>query len=117
MTDKQIIKALECCHNGGKCDDCPCERTGDCNFEYEVLDLINRQKAKIERLADSNGRLRESVGLMLNYPDGIERIKAEAIKEFAERLKSYAHEISCNVLLVVTKDDIDTLVKEMVGEG
>lgn len=46
----------------------------------------------------------------------ITKIKMNAIKEFAKRLKWRTHEISCNVSQVVTKDDIDALVKEMVGE-
>ena len=55
MTDNDIIKALECCDKF-ECDECPldhhsadpviCER----RCKQEALDLINRQKAEIERL-------------------------------------------------------------------
>ena len=46
--------------------------------------------------------------------------KAEAIKEFAERLKEHKHECGCNYrkkpVYAVTVEKIDNLVKEMVGE-
>ena len=51
MTDNEIIKALECCIKHD-CGNCPatamvCGETFD--MEY-ALDLINRQKAEIEKL-------------------------------------------------------------------
>lgn len=57
MTDNEIIKALECCSTDGRtCEECPYnEQTTDENFcdeklQADALDLINRQKAEIERL-------------------------------------------------------------------
>lgn len=57
MTDDEIIKALECCgsEKGNMCTLCPIFRkVGDnCNENdlfNDALDLINRQKAEIERL-------------------------------------------------------------------
>ena len=62
MTDNEIIKMLECCKqeiddNGvicGECKKCPNYegKTGLCKEDLPtvVLDLINRQKAEIERL-------------------------------------------------------------------
>ena len=57
MTDKEIIKALECCAcSANLCDECPVASTlkDDCKCgEYlakHSLDLINRQQAEIERL-------------------------------------------------------------------
>ena len=52
MTDEQIIKALECCLYSD-CEKCPMCSVEDCNkfnFEKLTLDLINRQKAQIEKL-------------------------------------------------------------------
>lgn len=54
FTDEEIIKALECCANAD-CLNCPrwSEEwvSGMCNdFLPTVLDLINRQKAKIKSL-------------------------------------------------------------------
>ena len=51
MTEAEIIKALECCSSSpAKCGDCPCLQLCDClAVEKDALDLINRQKAEIER--------------------------------------------------------------------
>ena len=52
MTDEQIIKALECCiGQEGNCDECP-QHSRDCvdDLLKTALDLINRQKAEIERV-------------------------------------------------------------------
>lgn len=46
---------------------------------------------------------------------GLKTAKAEAIKEFAERLKKKAYE-GQGFYSVITVSDIDNLVKEMVGE-
>lgn len=49
MTDEQIIKALECCKDL-KCSECPLFMT-DCDVKLcqEAIDIINRQKAEIEK--------------------------------------------------------------------
>lgn len=50
MTDNEIIKALECCnYNNYKCDNCPYIYKA-CTVYKDAIDLINRQKAEIERL-------------------------------------------------------------------
>ena len=56
MTDNEIIKALECCKKGTAltCKDCPLyeDKGHTCItiLTYNALELINRQKADIERL-------------------------------------------------------------------
>lgn len=56
MTDNEIIKALICHIKGGnaeRCADCPLyEKAEDCDISIPIiaLDLINRQKEKIEEL-------------------------------------------------------------------
>ena len=55
MTDKEIIKALECCVNWGSttsCADCPLCNTGCVHFSKlkETLDLINRKQAENSNL-------------------------------------------------------------------
>lgn len=118
MTDEQIIKALECCatDDGDDCFQCPY-----CNLFFEpgdggcvnrcrkdALDLINRQKAEIERtekeLTEYKLRLKMSECT-------VDEIKSEAIKEFAEKLKKrfYLSAGRC----VVDVYHIDNLVKEM----
>ena len=118
MTDNEIIKALECCINedndfmacGNKgCAFMECKMGKDRECQYymmkSVLNLINRQKAEIERLTINMN----AFGLgMKREAERADTARAEAIKEVAERLKE-------------TIDDypyvIDRLVKEMVGEG
>ena len=111
MTDKEITKALELCANNGDCKECAINPHKG-NYGYctslaikASLDLINRQKAEIERLKPFRDTAYE---VLAGY---YAIAKAEAIQEFAERLKSR--------LITVTymnfDDTIDNLVKEMVG--
>lgn len=114
MTDKEIIQALECCR------DCCCKQ---CETEpdfQDALDLINRQQAEIERLKKKNKivDLNRRMALLEKQPlyDKIKTIKAEAIKEFAERLKQYLLLTKNGQMSVISFENIDYLVKEMVGD-
>ena len=113
MTDEQIIKALKCCvEDDSLCADsmacriCPMNNNYNCTFELRIhtLDLINRQEANAEGLTNAVKYLNEQVS----------SAKAEAIKEFAERLKSgeYKEEYADHLCYMV-----DNLVKEMVGDA
>ncbi len=134
MSDNEIIKALEHCASGCSseaCRGCPFDEKGVCTekenaLAIHALDLINRQKAEIERLQNivhtdiafvggrggKSERARQLVIVRMN------EVRAEAIKEFAERLKGL---LSLNIR-VLNEDyldiatDIDNLVKEMIGE-
>ena len=111
LTDNEIIKALECCVTYEFCTGCPL--VDNCPSSYSLLksalDLINRQKAEIERQ-------REYIELLdIEH----EAIKVSAIKEFAERLKeksSHIIDFDMRVINYVDVDDIDNLLKEMEGE-
>lgn len=52
FTDEQIIEALECCANTRDCHNCHLidEDSCTCKDLNYVLDLVNRQRAEIERL-------------------------------------------------------------------
>ena len=120
MTDNDIIKALECCEEGareGYCLlECPrycqselLDKDGDCTAELmkSALDLINRQKAEIERLKYNLKAVLE------------ERADhTEAITEFEERLTmhfgTYTDKDCLRVLDMVRL--IDQIAKEMKGE-
>ena len=89
MTDTEIMKALECCMSNSvsDCENCPRfnspYKTVDdcmCNLKVETLNLINRQKAEIERLQKESNQFAD-IGKMHS------EIKADAIKEFAELVK------------------------------
>ena len=143
MTDKEIIKALECCADIYYCTDCPCKEF--CNdlgkLQKNALNLINRQQAEIERLTTLSElgkmrandyrvmrdralkaeaeierlqiRLRKVRNQFTDLGKMYSEIRAEAIKEFAERLKE---KIELNFSIVDVYDCINNLAEEMVGE-
>ena len=99
MTDNDIIKALECCFVNENCTNCPCYENRfsayDCEVEIvkQAFDLIKRQQAEIERL-NSCVKSEDEVRVIAEsvIKGGIDIIKTEAIKEFAERLKDIVYE-------------------------
>jgi hypothetical protein len=116
MIDNDIIKALECCIKSshfGECfeNKCPmvseegCSGWTDDKLLKDALDLINRQKAEIERL--------QKAYLMYEETSGLKKARAEAITEFAERLKLRLLLILSDALSVVSAYDIDQIAKEM----
>lgn len=114
MTDNEIIKALECCNksdNGKGCFLCPYRQyCPDClrRRNEDAIELTNRQKANAEGLTNAVKFLNEKVS----------SAKAEAVKEFAERLKDSLDDFyhTEEDALLETGDLIDNLVKEMSGD-
>ncbi|MBO5854405.1 MAG: hypothetical protein J6Q61_06680 [Bacteroidales bacterium] len=145
MTDAEIIKVLECIASKENvlCDSCPnkklhlleCHRQGAKN----ALDLINRQKAEIEKLKEPVSlvvncdvsedilktlRNQKVINLSNDEAEAIciwdKHVRAEATKEFAERLKEEAcgndlYDRSGRPVKAVTIADIDNVKKEMWG--
>ena len=129
MTDNEIIKALECCVDDSKgipqCAVCQYhinDYQGYCadDLMEQSLSLINRQKAEIERLQAEYTRACAERDARICTADFF---KAEAIKEFAEMLKPMVelsedreyrsgYDFSADAVF----EDIDKLVKEMVGD-
>ena len=136
MTDNEIIKALECIASKKNllCDSCPnkkfylleCHRQGAKN----ALDLINRQKADLEnykqiaenqqsvsmdkeveikRLKAEVEQLQKENHLFADIGKMYSEVKAEAVKEFAERLKQVLY----NDEFMLIRSIIDNLLKEM----
>ena len=124
MTDSELIKALE---NKVQGSDYAC-------FEdYEILDLIERQKAELETIKDEKAmvfklseeqinEVKEDVLKSVEYNE--REIKAEAYKEFAKRLENkiktecnpygkptYDYDTSISILHY-----IDKLVEEMITD-
>lgn len=116
MTDKEIIKALECCGDEEElhwCTECPYyDKENDfCqeDLHRDALDLISRQQAEIEEL--------KKVVIDDYASEYDSKIRAEAIKEFAERLKEkYPWKGDYLYSTRRTVENIDNLVKKMVGE-
>lgn len=117
FTDEEVIKALECCLNED-CENCPARMCCDDDtesFVKYVFDLIARQKAEIESLEAENR------GFSICLDSAVKtalKIKCEAIKEFAKRLKCHSYQsVGDNGYISpyreVAVEDIDNLVKEM----
>ena len=133
FTDEEIIKRLE-----------QCVKRGNRNYDTDiVLDLINRQKSEIERLQkevnlvsilfqDVQERAEEYKlkienlqNVISNQPIEIsakieEQIKAEAYKEFAERLKKRQELFNYlgfdKIEKCAVEAVIDNLLEEMIEE-
>ena len=125
MTDNEIIKALECCPQYIMCGHCPFRNVENCMsaLYVDALDLINRQKAEIERLTAERDAMHQDVKAAEEYAwrlktekdsliHSYEACQVEVIKEFAERLKENCRVIGAPLIT----NRIDNLVKEMVGE-
>ena len=113
MTDNEIIKALEC-KGGGKMDclSCPYSpRYPDCDrgAARDAIRLINRQKAKIERLKVECGKAQYEK-YRADFEEFRAEIKADAVKEFAERLKDKFDKYGVDYTAYTMGDDI---VREM----
>jgi hypothetical protein len=113
MTDEQIVKALRLCAiDVDVCTEaCPYYEDreyfdGDCIKQrtIDAIDLINRQKAEIEKLKEAYAVYEETTGL--------KQVREDAIRKFADWLKLYLFMERGGVATVSGKD-IDNLVKEM----
>lgn len=113
MTDKETIKALEYCTNesDGECKECEYDKYYPrCvpKLLEDALDIINRQKAEIERLNNNIS------AMAVTLRNSAKATRNEAIKEFAERLKKRQVRI-CDCFEGVSIVDIDKLAKETEG--
>lgn len=119
MTDKEIIKALEKhIYDFDKYQ----VAIDPCRLDKMPLDLIKRQQAEIERLEKENDDKKNAYNdeycLRKEWKDKCielleekQTAKSEAVKEFAERLKSLSR------WTVSDKFWIDKLVEEMTDEN
>ena len=123
MTDNDIIKALECCMQPiSNCDKCPLYKVSDECFDIaknSAVDIINGKQAEIDRLEH----------LLDDKCDRcIAGERKKAVKEFADRLKAtplkygiehteyYDKPPIYKLVPFIDEEDIDNLVKEMVGD-
>lgn len=130
MNDNDIIKALRCCKDNvlGCCDNCPmidkeptewyeCQR----DIMGKALELIYSLQSKvIAQEMDIRQLQNDFINANCNLDHTIMQLeceRAEAIKEFAEKLKERKYlssDWSRGVHpYVVEEDDIDDLVEEM----
>ena len=115
FTDEEIIRNYEWCIGctSDRCRECTMDEEGFCEEELQdlVLDLINSQKAEIEKLKGSTivSNIMESQRIK-------REAKAEAYKEFAEIIKDKWFDNRYDSPDVDFDDFISNLLKEMVGE-
>lgn len=145
LTDKEIVKALECCTlQKQHCpSNCPLNDNYNCQkiLFKDTLDLINRQQDKNKFLQERNVILRSAVDYHRKESEklkeayavyeetaGLKQAKAEAYKEFAELLHCYCEgvinqewnskvaPISWAIAYGEFEDVIDYHLKELVEE-
>ena len=122
MTDNEIIKALEL-HSDMEsyCTDiCPYSQDDyycDSLRARGAIVLFNRQKAEVERLQQKYELSEaEREANVKGFTETLKTVRAEAIKEFAERLKEKADRGFWQEHSYVDVEDIDNLVKEMTED-
>lgn len=126
MTDEQIMKALECCTSESfVCSGCPyytLEAQGveyteyDCSWylRRDAFELIKRQQEDIELLKIDNGLMTTKSFEMAMNKAVADKVRAEAIKEFEDKLKANIGDEDFYVqdkLLLMSM--IESLAKEM----
>lgn len=130
-TDAEIVKILEYCEGDdgiSYCHQCPLYEMDNCVhfMSRKAREIINRLKAENERLqavADAELDTIHDIGedyerVLEEEPILIQKAKAEAVTEFAERLKmkvtlDLCEAIDCSDYLYDLPKLIDNLVKEM----
>ena len=114
FTDEEVIKALDFCLNNEtiRCHKCPYRKTALCMSVLikDALDLINRQRAEIERLSH---KCDDCAGCTQWICD-CANIEAEAIKEFAETVKEIKIKYALPMLGLQTKDEIERYVDDIL---
>lgn len=143
FTDEENKSSLEVIATTRNCNECKIRncKWGTCNCSQitanVALDLLKRQKTEIERLKSMNQAKLDCIHdlqkkneiLSRNadtaFQDGLNErrdlfapeIKFEAYKEFAEKLKSYLLLNEKGKISVITFEDVEKILKELVGEN
>lgn len=119
MTNDEIIYALKRCGGWSKtCDKCVYKGVTFCSnqVKLDAADLIKRQQIEIEKLE-------RTISHIEDYCDSIsDKTRAEAIKEFATRLRQEGHvqlpSAGCPIDeddWIIYKEDVDYIEKEMTN--
>lgn len=117
FTDEEIIRNYGWCIGctSDRCRECTMDEEGFCEEKLQdlVLDLINRQKAEIEKL-----KVKVQQFSNIIESQRIKReAKAEAYKEFAEIVKDKWFDNRYDSPNVDFDDFIDDVLKELVGDN
>lgn len=125
MTDEQIIKALECCKDGEcRCKECP-YGVSECLTEDDVsiilkdaFDLINRQKAEIERLKKEKQDIKDKYDCQQTVYCDLSYIIKEKCKELelanADKVIAETHEKAAKEMFVDVTQQLKTAKSEAI---
>ena len=87
MTDKEIIKALECCCSVGLCTECPFENltSAECGeiMLKEAINLIKRQQEMIDSLIAGQETLQK------HFADKMGKILEQLDTQYKQALSDY----------------------------
>lgn len=109
LKPEDVMRALELCNFNAECDNCP--YVGRCwDLNKDALALLREKDAEIERLTEENKSLRDNTEVIIEM---VTIARAEAITEFAERLKARMREV---YPADIYDSDIDQIAKEMKGD-
>ena len=112
MTDEQFMQRLEY-----KRREIGVQVCIDHDLLDEIINFINCREAEMERLKMVIEQIEDDLQPLpfeTNFEKAAKRIKSEAIKEFAERLKRKFGIADC--IVTVDNNDIDEIIKEMMEE-
>lgn len=105
MTDEKIINALR--EVAKKYEGKPVA-----TFETNISNMATDAADHIERLCDEINRQTAEIELFADIGKMYSEVRAEAIREFAERFKERCGK-NCDSAIIWAKCTIDNLVKEM----
>lgn len=126
LTDSEIVKALECCSrtDGYGCEDCPYGAEDKCsiNSKRDAIDLINRLQKELAKPILATRDLKVSFERIYRIGEEkalVQALKAEAYKEFAEKLEAEYTDFDAENEVILPENlnkAISDLLKELVGE-
>jgi hypothetical protein len=102
LTDEEIVKAyIHCVLRRGDCDNCPYDEVG-CGVDgNDLVEIINRQKAEIERLTEEIKSIKELTAEQVIESEKLKQSCAEAVNSFV-RLETL-YKIKCQELEIANK--------------
>ena len=112
LTDEELIKVYEHCFcNQTDCEKCPCDDWGCGVGQSDILDLLKRQKAEIERLT----KKRKYILANKVYTDST--LKKWSKEDLIEQIRILEHNWSCAERgLDIQAKNCEMLLKQAVKE-
>jgi hypothetical protein len=122
MKPEDVMRALECCASGtggDACNDCPFNERNVCDndmnaIEKAALAILREKDAEIERLNVVIETMEDNC-MTCDYKivDRVSTARAEAITEFAERLKKFYGHLGGKTVGGSVEYHINQVLKEM----